>query len=68
MSRRRQTKARGGNPRLDVATNRLSLLYSLDGRVIEFEQHWSASPLDPASWPNWRISRLGPGWVATRAR
>jgi hypothetical protein len=66
MPRRRQTKE--GKRATNVAADRMSLLYRVDGRLIEFEQQWSAAPLDPASWPGWRISRLGPGWVATRAR
>lgn len=64
--RRRRTKqAPVARPTL---VDRLSHLYDLDGRVIEFEQLWSATPLDPARWAGWRIDRLGPGWVAVRAR
>lgn len=67
MSRRRQT--RDGKPKLGVATDRLSHICEIDGRRKEVEVAWSSTPFDPALWgDDWRVDRLGPGWLALRIR
>lgn len=66
MSRRRRLKPKSPIP--IHQSDCLSHLYDIDGRLTEFEQQWSATPFDPTCWVGWRIDRLGPGWVATRAR